>query len=136
MTVVALPQFTSLTILDSSLFMIGKPSSASYTTIYAANHHTSVLSRLKYCPFALSVTVGDSWRIQNWRRLASRQEKGVRTVRGSVVTNDIPPYSVAFDNPSGMVRRSKTAEEERGDLESPFREFLGLFWVKERREMD
>ncbi|KAL0565961.1 hypothetical protein V5O48_016059 [Marasmius crinis-equi] len=129
----------NVTILDNSLVTIGnRVLIASNSCICAADHYTSVLSRLNYYLTSLPVRIEDDCWIGGGVHILPGVTigRGSTIGSGSVVTRDIPPYSVAVGNPARVVRMVKSPEEERQDLDSRFREFMGPSWAKEKRESD
>ncbi|KAL0572370.1 hypothetical protein V5O48_009585, partial [Marasmius crinis-equi] len=131
----------TVTILDNSLVAIGNRvliDIASNSCICAADHYTSVLSHLNYYLTSLLVRIDDDCWIGGGVHILPGVTigRGSMIGSGSVVTRDIPPYSMALGNPARVVRMVKSPEEEREDLESRFREFMGPSWAKEKRESD
>jgi acetyltransferase-like isoleucine patch superfamily enzyme len=109
---------SSLTILDTSLVLIGdRVQAGPNVSIYSAGHETSVLSRIKCVEWGLPVRIGDDcWIGGNVIILPGVTiGKGCTIGAGSVVTKDVPEYSVAIGSPAKVVRKVQTVEEERAD---------------------
>lgn len=114
----------SLTILDTSLVVIGdRIQMGPNVGIFTAGHETSVLSRRKYVEFGLPVKIGDDcWIGGNVVILPGVTiGEGCTIGAGSVVTKDIPPFSVAVGNPCKVQKTIQSADEEENDPENPYR---------------
>lgn len=112
----------SLTILDTSLVIIGdRVQIANGVTLAGAGHETSVLSRIKFIEFGHPIRIEeDCWIGANVTVLPGVTiGKGCTIGAGSVVTRDIPPYSVAVGAPARVIKKLPTVEEERADPNNP-----------------
>lgn len=98
-------------------------------SILTAGHDTSVLSRRKYVEFGHPVFIEqDCWIGANVVILPGvRIGEGSTIGAGSVVTKDIPPFSVAVGSPCKVRKTIKTAEEEEKDPDNPYRDLPGGF---------
>ena len=85
-----------------------------FVSIYAATHETEVQSRRDNIEFAREVTIGDDcWIGGNVIILPGVTiGKGCTIGAGSVVTKDIPEYSVAIGSPAKVVKKVKPIEGE------------------------
>lgn len=104
-----------MVILDCGLVTIGdRVMFGPYVSIYAATHETEVQSRRDYIEFAREVTIGDDcWIGGNVVILPGVAiGKGCTIGAGSVVTKDIPDYSVAIGSPAKVVKKVKPVEEK------------------------
>lgn len=92
-------------------------------TLSTAGHETSVLSRVKYVEFGHPIRIEDDcWLGSNVTVLPGvTVGRGSTIGAGSVVTRDIPPYSVAVGVPARVIKKLKTIEEEMADPENIFR---------------
>lgn len=98
----------SVTILDCSLVTIGHRVMLGPTvSIFAATHETEVQSRRDNIEYARAVTIGDDcWIGGNTVILPGVTiGKGCTVGAGSVVTRDIPPFSVAVGSPARVVKK-------------------------------
>jgi acetyltransferase-like isoleucine patch superfamily enzyme len=114
----------SLSILDTSLVILGdRIQMGPNVGIYTAGHETSVLSRRKYIEFGHPVRIGDDcWIGGNVVILPGVTiGEGCTIGAGSVVTKDIPPFSVAVGSPCKVIKTIQSAEEEEQDPENPYR---------------
>lgn len=114
----------SLTILDTSLVVIGdRVQFGPNVSIYGAGHETSVLSRIKFVEFGHPIYIEDDcWIGGNVIILPGvRIGRGSTVGAGSVVTRDIPPYSVALGSPCKVRKTIPSVEEEMADPNNPFR---------------
>ncbi|KAL1953860.1 hypothetical protein VTO42DRAFT_2084 [Malbranchea cinnamomea] len=112
------------TILDTSLVVIGdRVMMGPNVSIYTAGHDTSILSRRKYVEFGHPVFIEDDcWIGGNVIILPGvRIGQGSTIGAGSVVTKDIPPFSVAVGSPCRVVKTIPSAEEEEKDPNNPYR---------------
>lgn len=123
----------SLTILDTSLVVIGdRVQIGTNVSIFSAGHDTSVLSRQKFVEFGHPVFIEDDcWIGGNVVILPGvRIGRGSTIGAGSIVTKDIPPFSVAVGSPCRVKKTVPSPEEEMNDPANPYR---GL--VREDREI-
>ncbi|KAJ5892195.1 uncharacterized protein N7473_008423 [Penicillium subrubescens] len=114
----------NLSILDTSLVILGdRIQMGPNVGIYTAGHETSVLSRRKYIEFGHPVRIGDDcWIGGNVVILPGVTiGEGCTIGAGSVVTKDIPPFSVAVGSPCKVIKTIQSAEEEENDPENPYR---------------
>ncbi|CEJ56646.1 putative acetyltransferase [Penicillium brasilianum] len=114
----------NLSILDTSLVILGdRVQMGPNVGIYTAGHETSVLSRRKYIEFGHPVRIGDDcWIGGNVVILPGVTiGEGCTIGAGSVVTKDIPPFSVAVGSPCKVIKTIQSAEEEEQDPENPYR---------------
>ncbi|KAJ5670738.1 uncharacterized protein N7477_006101 [Penicillium maclennaniae] len=115
------------TILDTSLVIIGdRVQMGPNVGIFTAGHETSVLSRRKFVEFGHAVKIGDDcWIGGNVVILPGVTiGEGCTIGAGSVVTKDIPPFSVAVGNPCKVRKTIQSAEEEENDPENPYRNMV------------
>lgn len=120
----------SLTVLDTSLVIIGdRVQMGPNVSIYTATHDTSVLSRRKYVEFGHPVRIGDDcWIGGNVIILPGVTiGEGTTIAAGSIVTKDIPPFSVAMGSPCRVKRTIKSAEEEEKDPDNVYRNLPGRY---------
>ncbi|KAK6517629.1 hypothetical protein TWF281_004276 [Arthrobotrys megalospora] len=97
-----------LVVLDTALVKIGNrvmfgPS----VSIFSATHETGVQSRRDYIEYGKSVTIGDDcWIGGNVTIVAGVViGKGCTIGAGSVVTKDIPDWSVAVGSPAKVIKK-------------------------------
>lgn len=78
-----------------------------YVSIFAATHETGVQSRRDGVEFAKPVTIGDDcWVGGNVSIMPGVTiGNGCTIGAGSVVTRDVPPFSVAMGSPAKVVKR-------------------------------
>lgn len=115
---------SSMTILDTSLVIIGdRVQIASDVGIYSATHETSVLSRRKFVEYGHPIIIGnDCWIGGSVVILPGVTiGEGCTIGAGSVVTKDIPPFSVAVGSPCKVRKTIQSAEEEEKDPNNPYR---------------
>ncbi|OJJ79605.1 sugar O-acetyltransferase [Aspergillus glaucus CBS 516.65] len=121
----------SLTILDTSLVIIGdRVQIGTNLGIFSAGHDTSVLSRQKFVEFGHPVFIEDDcWIGGNVVILPDvRVGRGSTIGAWSIVTRDVPAFSVAVESPC---RAKKTIPSpEDADAENPYRNL-----VREDREV-
>lgn len=98
----------SVTILDCGLVTIGhRVMFGPNVSIFGGTHETEVQSRRDYIEYAREVTIGnDCWIGGNTVILPGVTiGKGCTVGAGSVVTTDIPPFSVAVGSPAKVVKK-------------------------------
>lgn len=95
--------------------------------IFTAGHDTSVLSRQKWVEFGHPIFIEDDcWIGGNTVILPGvRIGKGSTIGASSVVTKDIPPYSVAVGSPCRVIKTIQSVEEEMADPKNPYRDLPG-----------
>ncbi|KAJ8133412.1 hypothetical protein O1611_g215 [Lasiodiplodia mahajangana] len=96
-----------LVILDSGLVTIGdRAHFGPFVSIFSATHDTDVQSRRDNIQYTKPVTIGDDcWIGGNTTILAGVTiGKGCTIGAGSVVTRDIPDFSVAVGSPARVVK--------------------------------
>ncbi|KAJ5239417.1 maltose/galactoside acetyltransferase [Penicillium chermesinum] len=111
------------TILDTSLVIIGdRVQMGPNVGIFSAGHETSVLSRRKFVEFGHPIKIGDDcWIGGNVLILPGITiGEGCTIGAGSVVTKDIPPFSVAVGSPCKVIKTIQSAEEEEKDPSNPY----------------
>ncbi|KAH1496100.1 hypothetical protein LV164_007703 [Aspergillus fumigatus] len=114
----------NLTVLDTSLVVIGdRVQIGTNVSIITAGHDTSILSRRKNVEFGHPIFIEDDcWIGANVVILPGvRIGQGSTIGAGSIVTKDIPPFSVALGSPCRVKRTIPSAEEEEQDETNPFR---------------
>ena len=114
----------SVTILDTSLVIIGnRVQIGTGVSIFSAGHDTSVLSRRKFVEFGHPVFIEDDcWIGGNVIILPGvRIGQGSTIGAGSVVTKDVPPFSVAVGSPCRVRKTVLSAEEEEREEGNPYR---------------
>ncbi|GFF36967.1 putative acetyltransferase C18B11.09c [Aspergillus udagawae] len=117
----------NLTVLDTSLIVIGdRVQIGTNVSIITAGHDTSILSRRKFVEFGHPVFIEDDcWIGANVVILPGvRIGQGSTIGAGSIVTKDIPPFSVAVGTPCRVKRTIPSAEEEEQDETNPFRNLV------------
>lgn len=117
----------SVTILDTSLVVIGdRVQIGTGVSLLTAGHDTSILSRRKYVEFGHPIFIEDDcWIGANAIVLPGvRIGQGSTIGAGSIVTKDIPPFSVAVGAPCRVRKTIPSAEEEEADPGNPYRELL------------
>jgi acetyltransferase-like isoleucine patch superfamily enzyme len=113
-----------LTVLDTSLVVIGdRVQIGTGVSLLTAGHDTSILSRQKFVEFGHPIFIEDDcWIGANVVILPGvRIGKGTTIGAGSIVTKDIPPFSVAIGAPCRVRKTIQSAEEEEQDPENPYR---------------
>ena len=113
----------SMSILDASIVVIGdRVMFGPNVSIVTAGHDTSVLSRQKQVEFSHPVFIGnDCWIGSNVTILPGVTIGDGTTVgAGSVVTKDIPAYTVAYGSPCRPRRKLQTLKEELADPKNPY----------------
>lgn len=95
-------------------------------SIYTVTHDTSVLSRRKFVEYAYPVRIGnDCWIGGNVIILPGVTiGEGCTVGAGSIVTRDIPPFSVAVGTPCQVKRTVVSAEEEEKDPNNPYAQMV------------
>ncbi|KAJ5180885.1 hypothetical protein N7492_004095 [Penicillium capsulatum] len=114
----------NVTILDTSLVVIGdRVQLGTGVSIFTAGHDTSILSRRKFVEFGHPVFIEDDcWIGGNVIILPGvRIGQGSTIGAGSIVTKDIPPFSVAVGSPCRVKKTIPSAEEEERDPNNPYR---------------
>jgi acetyltransferase-like isoleucine patch superfamily enzyme len=117
-----------MTILDTSIVVIGdRVMFGPNVSIFSASHATSVLSRKKLVEFGHPVSIGnDCWIGGNVIILPGVTiGEGCTIGAGSIVTKDVPPFSVAFGSPCRVQKAIPSAEEEEKDPRNPYRAIDG-----------
>ncbi|EGY16508.1 galactoside O-acetyltransferase [Verticillium dahliae VdLs.17] len=104
----------NLVILDCGIVKIGDrvlfgPS----VSIFAATHEVEVQSRRDFIEYAGSVTIGDDcWIGGNVTIMPNvKIGKGCTIGAGSIVTKDIPDFSVAIGTPARVVKKVQPVED-------------------------
>ncbi|KAJ5624423.1 hypothetical protein N7510_000732 [Penicillium lagena] len=114
----------NITILDTSLVIIGdRVQIGPNVGIFTAGHETSILSRRKMVEFGQVVRIGDDCWIGGHVVIMPGVTigEGCTIGAGSVVTKDIPPFSVAVGTPCRVRKTIQSAEEEENDPANPYR---------------
>lgn len=117
-------RWTSLTILDTSLVIIGdRVQMGTNVQILTAGHETSVLSRIKFVEFGHPIRIEDDCWIGAGVIILPNVTigRGSTVGAGSVVTKSIPPYSVALGTPAKVIKTLPSVEEELADPNNPYR---------------
>ncbi|OJJ30924.1 hypothetical protein ASPWEDRAFT_54251 [Aspergillus wentii DTO 134E9] len=117
----------NLTILDTSLVVIGdRVQIGTNVGIFSAGHDTSILSRRKFVEFGHPVFIEDDcWIGGNVVILPGvRIGAGSTIGAGSIVTKDIPPFSIAVGAPARVKRTIASAEEEENDPNNAYRNLV------------
>ena len=98
-------------------------------SIYTPAHDISVLSRRKFVEFGHPVEIGnDCWIGGNVVILPGVTiGEGSTIGAASVVTRDVPPFSVAVGSPCKVRRTVPSAEEEEKDPSNPYRNLVREF---------
>ena len=116
-----------MTILDTSLVVIGdRVQIGTGVSILSAGHDTSILSRQKFVEFGHPIFIEDDcWIGANVVILPGvRIGQGSTIGAGSIVTKDIPPFSVALGAPCRVRKTIPSAEEEEKDPSNPYRHLV------------
>lgn len=98
----------SLIVLDCGIVTIGdRVQFGPSVSIYAATHETEVQSRRDFIEYAKPVSIGhDCWIGGNTTIMPGvKIGKGCTIGAGSVVTKDIPDFSVAMGVPAKVVKK-------------------------------
>ncbi|KAJ5091103.1 hypothetical protein NUU61_005973 [Penicillium alfredii] len=117
----------NVTILDTSLVVIGdRVQIGTGVGIFTAGHDTSILSRRNSVEFGHPVFIEDDcWIGGNVVILPGvRIGQGSTIGAGSIVTKDIPPFSVAVGSPCRVRKTIPSAEEEQKDPNNPYRNLV------------
>ncbi|CAG8291662.1 unnamed protein product [Penicillium salamii] len=117
----------NVTILDTSLVSIGdRVQIGTGVSIITAGHDTSVLSRRKFVEFGHPIFIEDDcWIGSNVVILPGVTiGQGSTIGAGSVVTKDIPPFSIAVGTPCRVKKTIQSAEEEEQDPNNPYRNLV------------
>jgi acetyltransferase-like isoleucine patch superfamily enzyme len=105
---ITLTRHHSLVILDCGIVKIGsRVQFGPFVSIFAATHETSVQSRRDGVEYAISVSIGDDcWIGGNTTIMPGvKIGKGCTIGASSVVTKDIPDFSVAIGSPARVVKK-------------------------------
>jgi len=105
-------------ILDCSLVTIGdRVMLGPFVSIFAATHETEVASRRENIEFARRVTIGDDCWIGGHTVILPGVTigKGCTIGAGSVVSRDIPDWSVAMGSPARVVKTVTALEDIKGE---------------------
>merc|ERR1712000_141597 len=108
----------NLVILDCSLVTIGdRVMLGPFVSIFAATHETEVASRRENIEFARRVTIGDDCWIGGHTVILPGVTigKGCTIGAGSVVSRDIPDWSVAMGSPARVVKTVTALEDIKGE---------------------
>jgi len=111
----------NLIILDCSIVMIGdRVMLGPYVSIFAATHETEVGSRRENIEFARKVVIGDDCWIGGQTVILPGVTigKGCTIGAGSVVSRDIPDWSVAMGSPARVVKKVTPLEDGGAGRES------------------
>lgn len=117
----------SFTALDTSLIVVGdRVQFGPNVSIYTAGHDTSILSRKKFVEFGHPVFIGNDCWIGGMVIILPGITigEGCTIGAGSVVTKDIPPFSVAVGSPCRVIKRIPSSEEEEQDPNNPYRNLV------------
>lgn len=98
----------NLSILDCSIVKIGnRVLFGPNVSLFSATHDTSVESRRNFVEYALPITIGDDcWIGGNTTVMPGVTiGKGCTIGAGSVVTKDIPEFSVAVGVPAKVIKK-------------------------------
>ncbi|KAJ5349476.1 hypothetical protein N7541_007203 [Penicillium brevicompactum] len=117
----------NVTILDTSLVTIGdRVQIGTGVSIITAGHDTSVLSRRKFVEFGHPIFIEDDcWIGSNVVILPGVTiGQGSTIGAGSVVTKDIPPFSIAVGTPCRVKKTIPSAEEEEQDPNNQYRNLV------------
>ncbi|OQE18705.1 hypothetical protein PENSTE_c017G09061 [Penicillium steckii] len=117
----------NVTILDTSLVVIGdRVQIGTGVSLLTAGHDTSILSRQKFVEFGHPIFIEDDcWIGANVIVLPGvRIGKGSTIGAGSIVTKDIPPFSVAVGAPCRVKKTIQSAEEEEQDPNNQYRNLV------------
>ncbi|KAJ5495514.1 acetyltransferase [Penicillium diatomitis] len=120
----------NLTVLDTSLVVIGdRVQIGTGVSLLTAGHDTSILSRRKFVEFGHPIFIEDDcWIGANVVVLPGvRIGQGSTIGAGSVVTKDIPPFSVAVGTPCRVKKTIQSAEDEEQDPKNPYRDLVREF---------
>lgn len=94
--------------------------------LLSAGHDTSILSRQKFVEFGHPIFIEDDcWIGTNVIVLPGvRIGKGSTIGAGSIVTKDVPAFSVALGAPCRVRKTIQSAEEEEQDPNNPYRHLV------------
>lgn len=98
----------NLTILDCGLVTIGdRVMCGPHVSIFAATHETEVQSRRDNIEYAKPVIIGDDCWIGGHVIILPGVTigKGCTIAAGSIVTKDVPAWSVAMGSPAKVVKK-------------------------------
>lgn len=104
----------NLTIVDCGIVTIGdRVMFGPNVSIYAATHETEVQSRRDNIEYAKPVVIGDDCWVGGHAVILPGVTigKGCTIGAGSLVTRDIPDWSVAMGTPARVVRKVKPLED-------------------------
>lgn len=109
-------------ILDCGMVRIGdRVMFGPFVSIFAATHETGVQSRRDGVEYAGQVTIGDDcWIGGNVTIMPGVTiGKGCTVGSGSIVTKDIPDFSVAIGNPARVVKKVNPVPDIRSTQGEP-----------------
>ncbi|RSL85216.1 hypothetical protein CEP52_016221, partial [Fusarium oligoseptatum] len=106
-------QMESLVILDSIVKIGNRVSFGPFVSVFGATHETGVLSRREGVEYAKPVTIGDDcWIGGNVTIMADVTiGKGCTVGAGSIVTKDVPEFSVAVGSPAKVVKKVESVPD-------------------------
>ncbi|PYI31372.1 trimeric LpxA-like protein [Aspergillus indologenus CBS 114.80] len=116
-----------VTVLDTSLVVIGdRVQIGTRVSLFTAGHETSVLPRQKFVEFGHPVFIEDDCGIGGNVIILPgvRIGRGSTIGAGSIVTKDIPPFSVAVGAPCRVRKTIQAPEEEEQDPNNPYRDLV------------
>lgn len=103
----------NLTILDCAIVTIGdRVAFGPNVSLLAATHETEVASRRQNIEYAKPITIGDDCWVGGHVVVLPGVTigQGCTIAAGSVVTKDIPPWSVALGTPARVVKKVREME--------------------------
>lgn len=119
--------------LDTSVVLIGdRVQTGTNVSIFSVGHDTSVLSRQKFVKFGHPVFIEHECWIGGDVVILLGVRIGRRSIigAGSIVTRDVPAFSVAVGSPCWVEKTIPSSEKEAADLGNPYRVL-----VREDREI-